>query len=148
MKRLFLLAVLTLFFLGATSLQAQTVYNTTAPFTCLGVSHYPITNFGGFDCRGVSYHDSNGKLGAETFVPEFEIFTPSWSISSLHSNLIVTSFKTPENGEPGTFSYTWSGTDTNGNPHNGTATGTWTEITDWRGWYHAVIRSSSLTVDQ
>jgi hypothetical protein len=35
-----------------------------------------------------------------------------------------------------------------GNTHSGTATGTWNEIKDWRGWYHAVIKTSSLTVNQ
>jgi hypothetical protein len=145
MSKLALLA--TLLVVGATA-NAQTIYNTKAPFTCLGVSHYPITNFSQFDCRGVSYHDANGNLGAETFVPEFEIFTPAWTISSLHSNLVVTAFTTPANGNDGTFSYTWSGIDMNGNPHNGTATGTWSEIVDWRGWYHAVVKTSSLTVSQ
>ena len=146
MSKLALLA--TLLVMGATA-NAQTIYYTKAPLTCHGVSYYPITAFeGGFDCRGVSYYDASGTLGAETFVPEFEIFTPAWTISSLHSKLVVTEFAVPANGNDGTFAYSWSGTDMAGNPHSGTATGTWNEIKDWRGWYHAVIKTSSLTVNQ
>jgi len=49
MSKLALLA--TLLVMGATA-NAQTIYNTKAPFTCHGVSYYPITAFeGGFDCR-------------------------------------------------------------------------------------------------
>jgi hypothetical protein len=141
--KLRLIGLLALLVLGVTAVSAQT-YSTTLPFTCNAASHYPVTDFSQFNCRGVSYKDAGGVVQAETFVPEFEIFTPNWTISSLHSSLVVTEFSTSD----GTFSYTWSGTDMNGNPHSGTCVGTWTEIKDWRGWYHPVIRTSSLTVLQ
>ena len=117
---------------------AKSAHQCNNALRCLIVSYWP----------GVSYHDANGNLGAETFVPEFEIFTPAWTISSLHSNLVVTEFTAPANGNDGTFAYAWSGTDMNGNAYNGTATGTWSEIKDWRGWYHAVVKTSPLTVSQ
>ena len=140
MSKLALLA--TLLVVGATAANAQTTYSQTAPLTCKGSVYYPITSGTQFDCRGVTYQG-----GIETFMPEFEIFTPAWTISSLHSSQVFTEFATPKNGNDGTFAYTWSGTDTAGNPHNGTCAGTWHEIKDWRGWYHAVVKTSSLTVN-
>lgn len=148
MKKKSVLLALLLFILFVGATEAQTTYTLNKPFVCLASGHYTPTDFSYFDCRGVQYLDANGKLGAETYVPYLIVYTPNWTISSYNSSLTVTGFTRPANGNPGTFAYTWSGTDGTGAMHNGTATGTWTEIVDWRGWHHPVIQTSSLTVNQ
>ena len=136
------LLIIAIAFLGTIRTNAQTTYTQAEPKTCNASGYHPITSFAQFDCRGVTY---NG--GIEWFVPEFEIFTAGWSISSLHSELTVDYFTTPSGASAGTFGFHWSGTDTTGTAHNGSVTGTWVE-TKRGAWYYPIIKESTLVINE
>lgn len=145
MRRLSLFAVLTLFFLGATSLHAQT-YTQTKPAPCHAAlsGHYPPTSFYQFDCSGITYP---GNIDWQV-TPNFSLFTPTWYLAARAGiTYVVTEFIRPANGNDGTFAFKWSGNATDGFYHSGTVYGTWTEK-EWDGWFYQTIQNSTLTMNQ
>jgi hypothetical protein len=137
-----LLVVLSVFAVG------QTTYNSSTPFLCDAASHYPVSSFSQFACRGIEY----GSNQVELFfwgTPRIELFDSAvpFTLGPYTSSLTLIGFSQPVSGQPGSYSFSWSGTDSNGIQRSGSASGTWKNAQDWRGWYHPKILSSSLTVN-
>ena len=161
MRRLwFLLALLVV---GAPA-SAQT-YTDTTPFVCQAATAAQIQlPFGYFNCRGIFYDGNKVELffnGGRA-----EVFTSfGWAV--YNAPISLTTFTQPNPAYcpvrqpgyhtgcpagtvPGTFSFNWSGTGTDGLPHNGSVSGTWENVQYCGGercWYHPVLESSTITIN-
>lgn len=145
------LALLSLLLFGVFGVStAQTTVTTSKPFICDPASRYPIFYFGEFSCRGIGTIASDGVEYFFWGQPRIEIFTSNYSIGPYTSTLTLTGFTQPSNGQPGTYSFNWSGTDGNGVAHAGFASGTWVDqlICGGRGcqWHAPKLLSTSFTV--
>jgi hypothetical protein len=154
MKRA-LLAVAVLLSFVAVSAKAQTMYSSPAPFVCDAVSHYPVTSFYQFQCRGIKL-----TSGGSTVVGSFFLFSNSrvevW-IAPLnispdpgdYFNSYVTQldyFTEPSANGPGTFQFEWQEDDANELHHTGTASGTW-ENANRSGWSMPKLLTFTTTVN-
>jgi hypothetical protein len=141
--KLILPALAVLALLSAIPAAAQT-YTQTVPKTCLASGYYPVSLLSQFNCSGITYP---GSVSVYLNRLEFEVFTPSWAIPSLNSEITVTAFTLPVGTTPGTISLTWTGTDTNGVEHNGSFNAQWTE-TKRGAWYYPIVQTSTLVISQ
>ena len=158
--------VVALFVVGAPAAKAQTTYNMDkSPFTCAAATAVEThLTFSMFNCRGIFYDNGNIEL---FFGPMNEVYTTfGWSVYPF--TLTLTSFTQPNpyacpiiqpgyhsgcpsGSTPGTFTFTWSGTGTDGLTHNGSVSGTWFNIQYCGGercWYYPVLETAPLTINQ
>lgn len=149
--------------------QAQTTYQMDkSPFKCNSVTMQQITmGFYDFNCRGVFYSSGAIELFFNGGTMLANVFTPGWSISN--AQLSLTSFTQPnptfcqlpstriagcpDNSTPGAFSFSFSGSGSDGLEHNVTVNGTWFNIQYPCGgcrsggaWYAPTLETAALTV--
>jgi hypothetical protein len=164
MKKYLLGAALALLVVSAA--HAQTTYQASnVPFTCNAATaaNVPLSR-GMFFCRGVYFENKTIEL---FFGSQFELFTTAWTVGPYTATQSLTEFTQPSpvscpikmpgyvtgcpaGTVPGTLSFNWSGTDTNGAQHNGSVSATWTNVQYCGGtrcWYHPVLGTVSLTVN-
>jgi hypothetical protein len=131
-----------------------TTYTLNKPFYCDPASMYPVTSLSEFTCRinnptsPAGYYpnflDASGnKVGLYWWesLPRLYVVTENWTVTN--ATFQVTNFTTQ------TVAFNWSGTDSNGNPHNGTVKAIWTSRQVCGGrycWYHPVLEPGS-TID-
>lgn len=153
---------------SACTLRAQsTTYTLNKPFDCNAVGYYPVTSYAEFTCHSgnptVQFLDANGNQATLYWWAGLErlyLNTPPFSTSNGKST--ITAFTKPSDASgnhncgygydpcttPGTLSFDWSCTDTNGNPHNGTIQATWINI-QAQGWFRPRLEpGSTITVLQ
>lgn len=153
--------------LSAIQCNAQTTYQQqNVPFACdaATLAQVPLT-FGMFSCRGMFYADNTIELFF--WGSRIELFQNGIIIGPYNTSISLTDFTQPvpaycpvrnrvsgcPNGtEPGTLTFSYSGTDSNGNQHSGLVTATWINVQSCGGgrfcWYRPIIESSSITINQ
>jgi hypothetical protein len=152
MKRA-LLAVAVLLSFVAVSAKAQT-YSSPASFVCDAASHYPVTSFYQFQCRGIKL-TSDGPTVVGIFLfsnTRVEVWIAPLNMSpdpGDYFNSYVTKldyFTEPSGNSPGTFKFEWQEDDANEVHHTGTASGTW-ENTTYSGWSAPKLLTFTTTVN-
>ena len=139
---------------------AQTTYSSSTPFICDMASVYPITSFNQFSCRGITYHDTTNTLEIEYFFrgsPNwFDLYMANGGVLRppvLGEEYItqLTAFTPSANGQPGTYAFNWTLTDTNNVVHTGTVSGTWQDIRICGGrgclWHAPQLLSNKITIN-
>lgn len=150
--------------------KAQTTYPMDkTPFKCNSVTQQQITmEFYDFNCRGVFYASGAIEVFFNGGTQLATVATPGWTLSSapITSVSLVQPSPTfcqlpstriagcPNGSTPGTFSFTVSGTGTDGQAHSVTVNGTWFNIEyacggcrTGGGWYAPTLETAPLTVN-
>lgn len=179
--KLKLLAVMLLGLVAfASTSKAQTTYTLNKAFNCDAASAYPVQTLAEFICKinnPVPYPivlpnflDTNGNKVAFYFwagINRVYVITSAFTVYNATYQLTeFTVGKNPDGSVPtcrygvpcvgpfGTLTFTWSGTDTNGNPRNGSASWQWENFLQTGGaarepWYHPQLQpGSTVTVNQ
>lgn len=164
--------------LCASRANAQTTYTLNKEFFCDAVSAQPIYSVTEFTCKVnnpipypitlPNFLDANGnKVGFYWWDSLDRVYVITSAFTMYNGTFQLTNFSlsTDSNGNtkcgykndpctvPGTYAFTWQGTDTNGNPHNGTASGTWLGVQECGGrgcyWFAPALQpGSTATVNQ
>ena len=156
MNRALLAAAVLMLSFVAVSAKAQTTYSSPAPFVCDAWSHYPITSFYQFQCRGIKLADSTGTVVGSFF--KFSNSLVEVTITPLNMspdpgdyfNSYVTKldyFTEPNTNGPGTFQFEWQQDDANEVHHTGTASGTWVDRVVGGGWHAPEILTFTTTIN-
>ena len=156
----------TMLFIGIPTLFAQTTYQASnVPFSCQAATAAPVAlSFGMFNCRGLFYDNGNAELfftgsSVEIFTKYgWNLYSGSVTLISFtqpnpnHCPVIMPGYHTgcPSGTTPGTLTFNWSGTGTDGLVHSGSVSATWINEQICGGercWYHPILDTAPLTIN-